>query len=135
MWAIATFPRPSDGCKLVRSSIHRGVDTQLRFKYFGTKELRCPVFTPELAVPQAVHQKICPVLNIECYLDRSKHFKHSDRVWCARLSARSKAIPAAVGPETLSRWMRDVMSRAGVPEHFTGGSVRMAGASRAIDLG
>ena len=45
LWGIATFPRPSDGAKLVRSTLVRHSGTGvLKFQYFGTKELRLPVF-------------------------------------------------------------------------------------------
>ena len=44
LWGIATFPRPSDGAKLVRSTLARHSGTgALNFQYFGTKKLRLPV--------------------------------------------------------------------------------------------
>ena len=48
---MATFPRPSDGAKLVRSTLARHSGTgALKFQYFGTKELRLPVFSVQLSI-------------------------------------------------------------------------------------
>ena len=137
LWAIATFPRPSDGSKLVRSTLVRHEATgALKFRYFGTKELKLPVFSVELAVHPDVQKKICAVVAIEAYLSRTSGpaFKHGDRVWCSLTSGKN-GCHHAVGPETLSRWMSWIMTRSGVPAHFTGGSVRMAAASKKLDDG
>ena len=40
-----------------------------------------------------------------------------------------------VGAQTMSRWLRIVMTRIGVDPKYKGGSVRMAAASAAIDRG
>ena len=40
-----------------------------------------------------------------------------------------------VGAQTCSRWMKQVMHSAGVSTHWTGGSIRMAGSSKALDEG
>ena len=45
-----------------------------------------------------------------------------------------KGMHHPVGPQTCSRWMREVMTRVGVTG-YGGGSVRMAAASAAIDSG
>ena len=137
LWGIATFPRPSDGAKLVRSTLARHSGTgALKFQYFGTKELHLPVFSVQLSIHPDVQKKVCAVEAIEAYLSRTSGpaFKHGDRVWCSLTSGKDN-LHHAVGPETLSRWMRTVMTRSGVSSHFTGGSIRMAGASKAIDDG
>ena len=41
---------------------------------------------------------------------------------------KKDGIYKAVGPETLSRWMRTVMDICKVPKHFRGGSICMAAA-------
>jgi len=137
LWAVATFPRPSDLARLVRSKLRRDAAGALRFVYFGTKELRLPVFSVQLSVPLQVQQKVCAVLAVEAYLSRTSGpaFDHKDRVWCSLKPRDRRGIHHAVGSETLSHWVRTVMQRSGVPAHFTGGSIRMAAASRAIDQG
>ena len=107
------------------------------FQYFGTKELRLPVFTAPLSIPPDVQKKICAVAAVETYLSRTSGpaFHHGDRVWCSLKPSKKDGIHRAVGAETLSRWMRTVMDICGVPKHFKGGSIRMAAASKALDDG
>ena len=45
-----------------------------------------------------------------------------------------KGMHHFVGAQTCSRWMKEVMTRAGITG-YSGGSVRMAAASAAIDNG
>ena len=45
-----------------------------------------------------------------------------------------KGMHHPVGAQTCSRWMKEVMTRAGITT-YSGGSVRMAAASTAIDSG
>ena len=62
LWGIATFPRPSDGAKLVRSTLARHSGTgALKFQYFGTKKLRLPVFSVQLSIHPDVQKKVCAV--------------------------------------------------------------------------
>ena len=129
--------RPSDGAKPVRSTLARHSGTRARkYRYFGTKELHLPVFSVQLSIHPDVQKKVCAVEAIQAYLSRTSGpaFKHGDRVWCSLTSGKDN-LHHTVGPETLSRWMRTVMTRSGVSSHFTGGSIRMAGASKAIDGG
>ena len=82
LWGIATFPRPSDGVKLVRSTLARHNGTgALKFQYFGTKELRLPVFSVQLCIHPDVQKKVCAVEAIEGRLrlcTSSSAFKHGD---------------------------------------------------------
>ena len=138
LWGVATWPRPSDGSKLVRSTLRRDPRSgKLVFQYFGTTELKLPVFSVPLAIPMDVQKKICSVAAVEAYLSRTSGpaFHHGDRVWCSLKPSKKDGIYKAVGPETLSRWMRTVMDICKVPKHFRGGSIRMAAASKAIDDG
>ena len=45
-----------------------------------------------------------------------------------------KGMHTPVGAQTCSRWMKEVMTRAGITG-YSGGSVRMAAASAAVDNG
>ena len=99
LWAIATFPRPSDGAKLVRSTLARHSGTgALKFQYFGTKELRLPVFSFQLSIHPDVQKKVCAVEAIEAYLSRTSGpaFKHGDRVWCSPTSGKDNRDPFAL---------------------------------------
>ena len=66
LWGIATFPGPSDGAKLVRSTLARHSGTgDLKLQYFGTKEVRLPVFSFQLSIHPDVQKKVCAVEAIE----------------------------------------------------------------------
>ena len=111
-----------------------GVD---RFSVLRYEELKLPVFSVLLSIPPDVQKKICSVATLETYLSRTSGpaFHHGDRVWCSLVPSKNDGIFKAVGPEALSRWMRTVMHAFGVPEHFRGGSIRMAASIKAIEDG
>ena len=123
--------------KLVRSTLARHNGTgALKFQYFGTKELRLPVFSVQLSIHLDVQKKVCVIEAMGAYLSHTSGpaFKHGDRVWCSLTGTDN--LHHAVGPETLSRWMRTKMTRCGISSHCTGGSIPMAGgAFKAIDYG
>ena len=77
---------------------------KLIFQYFGTKELRLPVFTAPLSIPPDVQKKICAVSAVEAYLLRTSGpaFNHVDRVWCSLKPSKKDGIHRAVGAEPLS---------------------------------
>ena len=88
------------------------------FQCFGTKELKPPVFCVPLSIPMDVQKKICSVAAVEAYLSRTSDpvFHHGDPVWCSLKPSKKDGIYKAVGPETLSRWMRTVMDICKVPK-------------------
>ena len=55
----------------------------MRFRYFGTKELRSvPIFTRQTELPRVDQPQICPVLAMKAYVDRTstQQYVHSDPV-------------------------------------------------------
>jgi hypothetical protein len=56
-------------------------------------------------------------------------------VWCSIRPLHGAFHRLDTKGDSLRRWMRLVMTRAGVPAHWTGGSIRMAASSRAAGLG
>ena len=72
---------------------------------------------------------------MKAYLDRSAGFDHQDRVWCCTVK-KGGAYPAvSIRGDTLRGWMRRIMTRCGVDPVFTGGSIRQAASSKAINDG
>ena len=106
------------------------------FRYKGTKNLKVPILGPQLAIPAyQADPKVCVARCIKAYLDRSADFDHQDRVWCCTVK-KDGAYPAvSIRGDTLRGWMRRVMTRCGVDPVFTGGSIRQAASSKAINDG
>ena len=102
-----------------------------------------PKFTGTQGLPKSVHSKVCPVsaLKAYCQATAGEEFLHQDskhsfkHVWMSQVPVRGTSIFKPVGAQTCSRWMRTVMQKAGVSPEWTGGSIRMAGSSKAIDEG
>ena len=116
----------------------------MRFRYFGTKELRSvPVFTRQTSLPRVDQLRGCPVLAMKAYVDRTstRQYIHSDpvhpfqHVFMSQVSYRATGLHLPVGSQTCSRWLRTIMTRIGIDPKYKGGSVRMAAASAAIDRG
>ena len=78
---------------------------------------------------------MCVARCMKAYLDRSAGFDHQDRVWCCTVK-KSGAYPAvSIRGDTLRGWMRRIMTRCSVDPVFTGGSIRQAASSKAINDG
>ena len=135
LFAIASWPRCSDAARTVRSSIQFTSDGTMSFRYFGTKELRLPVLGPKCGISSAILEKVCPVRCVKAYLDRSAAFDHGDRVWCSTRPLHGQYLPTSEKGDTLRRWMRDAMTAVGIDPRWTGGSIRMAASSKALDDG
>ena len=70
MFAVAAYPRPSDLARLSRDRIER-LAHGLRYRYFGTKELRAvPKFTEQHGLGLAMQELVCPARALEAYIDR-----------------------------------------------------------------
>jgi len=134
LFAIASWPRCSDAARTVRSSIQFSHGT-MSYRYFGTKELRLPVLGPQCGISSGVYERVCPVRAVQAYLDRSAAFDHGDRVWCSTRSRHGRFLPTSEKGDTLRRWMRDAMTAVGIDPKWTGGSIRMAASSKALDDG
>ena len=146
LFAVAVYPRPSDLARLSRDKIER-LAHGIRYRYFGTKELRAvPKFTGQHGLGFEAQKLVCPALALEAYIDRTADpslYFHADpaypfeHVFMSQTPARYgpyKGMHHPVGPQTCSRWMKEVMTRVGIAG-YGGGSVRMAAASAAIDSG
>ena len=116
----------------------------MQFRYFCTKELRSvPVFTRQTGLPRVDQLRVCPVLAIKAYVDRTstRQYVHSDpvypfqHVFMAQVPYRATSLHFPVGSQTCSRWLRTIMTRIGIDPKYKGGSIRMAAASAAIDRG
>ena len=142
LFAISVYPRVSDLAKLSRGSL-LFLSSHLRFRFFGTKELRVPKLTRTQGLPRSHSALVCPVSALQAYILRTAgpQFHHKDRsedfdhVFMAMTPVPGTSVFKPVGAQTCSRWMKLVMHRAGVDPHWTGGSVRMAASSRALDEG
>ena len=135
LFAITCWPRCSDAARLVRSSIQFGRDGTMSFRYFGTKELRLPVLGPQCGISSSQYQKVCTVRAVQAYLERSAQFDHGDRVWCRTRPEKGRYGPTSEKGDTLRRWMRDSMTTVGIDPKWTGGSIRLAASSKAVDDG
>ena len=142
LFAISVYPRVSDLAKLSRDSL-RVHATHLRYRFFGTKELSAPKFTATQGLSRAQATLVCPVSALHDYVQRTSgaQFLHRDRsgsfdqVFMAMKPVPKSSVFKPVGAQTCSRWMKQVMHSAGVSTHWTGGSIRMAGSSKALDEG
>ena len=97
--------RVSDLARLVRDKTQI-LAMAMRYRYFGTKELRSvPVFTRQGGISRADCLRVCPVLAMQAYLDRtsSELYKHSDlvypfqHVWMSQVPSRSTGYHFPVG--------------------------------------
>ena len=136
LFAVACWPRCSDGARVVRSTILFNQKSDLKFQYIGTKELNSlPVLSDKIGISAGSVSKLCPARALKAYLDRSKDFDHHDRVWCITKHQGGVYHEVDHGGNTLRRWIKDLMTEVGIADHFTGGSIRQAASSKAIDDG
>ena len=144
LFSVSVYPRVSDLARLARDKLDLSLATSMRFRHFGTKELRSvPVFTRQTGISRWAHLRVCPVLAIKAYVDRtsSSKYVHSDpvypfqHVFMSQVPYRATGLHFPVGSQTCSRWLRTIMTRIGIDPKYKGGSIRMAAASAAIDRG
>ena len=136
LFAVACWPRCSDGARVVRSTILFNQKSDLKFQYIGTKELNSlPVLSDKIGISAGSVSKLCPARALKAYLDRSKDFDHHDRVWCITKLQGGVYHEVDHGGNTLRRWIKDLMTEVGIDPQFTGGSIRQAASSKAIDDG
>ena len=136
LFAISVWPRCSDAARVVRSTIQFSPDNgDLVFRYKGTKELAVPALTSGIGIPCGQYAKVCTVRTLRDYLNRSDRWAHGDRVWCCTKQQGGQYLPVSEKGCTLRRWMRDMMTRVGIDPKWTGGSIRMAASSKALDDG
>ena len=143
LFAVSVYPRVSDLARLACDKTEI-LATAMRYRYFGTKELRSvPVFTRQGGVSRVECLEVCQVLAMQAYLDRtsSELCTHSDvvypfqHVFMSQVPNRVTGYYSPVGAKTCSRWLRTIMDRAGIDPKYKGGSIRMAAVSEAIDRG
>ena len=75
LFAVACWPRCSDGARLVRSSIKFSGNGEVHFRYKGTKNLKVPILGPQLGIPaDQADPKVCVARCMKAYLDPTAHF-------------------------------------------------------------
>ena len=116
----------------------------MRFRYFGTKELwSVPVFTRQTGLPRVDQLRVCPVLAMKAYVDRTstRQYIHSDpvhpfeHVFMSHVPYKATGLHFPVGSQACSRCLRTIINRVSIDPKYKGDSVRMAAASLAIDRG
>ena len=119
MFAVAVYPRPSDLARLSRDRIER-LAYGLRYRYFGTKELRAvPKFTGQHGLGSAMQELVCPARALEAYIDRTADpsiYFHTDPTYDFEHVFMSQ-IPARYG-------LYKGMHHPGVLRHAPGGCER-----------
>ena len=136
LFAVACWPRCSDGARLVRSSIKFSENGEMHFRYKGTKNLKVPILGPQLGIPaEQADPNVCVARCMHAYLNRTAGFDHQDRVWCCTVKKNGAYPAVSTRGDTLRGWMRRIMTRCGVDPIFTGGSIRQAASSKAINDG
>ena len=75
----------------------------------------------------------CMKAYLNCSADTG--FAHQDRVWCCTVKKNGVYPAVSIRGDTLRGWMRRIMTRCGVDPVFTGGSIRQAASSKAINDG
>ena len=81
LFALACWPRCSDGARLVRSSIKFTENGEMHFRYKGTKNLKVPILGPQLGIPASqADPKVCVARCMKAYLDRTADLDRQHRV-------------------------------------------------------
>ena len=71
LFAVSVHPLVSDLARLARGKLQI-LATVMRYRYFSTQELRLvPVFTRQGGISRAECFRVCPVLAMHAYLDRT----------------------------------------------------------------
>lgn len=128
-----------------------GAVSGLRFQYWFTKESGGPVRTDYLFIPSYPDKKLCLVEAVRQYLDKTSDasvYDHKPRMQpryrnydisgappLLLMTCTVGRVKYPVHPERISKWMKMIMGRAGVPSKYTAGSARMASASKLLDSG
>ena len=125
LFAVACWPRCSDGARLVQSSIKFSENGDMHFCYKGTKNLKVPILGPQLGSPiYDADPKVCVARCKKSYLDRTAHFDHHDRVWCCTVKKDGGYPAVSIRGDTFHGWMRRIMTRCVVDPGFTGDSIQ-----------
>ena len=135
LFAVACWPRCSDGARIPRDTVIFSTSGEVLWRYEGTKSLRLPVLGPQLGIAASVVERVCVARTLKKYLSRTASCAHQNRVWCSTVARNGVKGPLSHKGDTHRVWMREVMDRCGIDPKFTGGSVRQAASSRAIDDG
>ena len=96
LFALACWPRCSDGARLVRRSVKFTENGEMHFRYKGTKNLKVPILGPQLGIPASqADPKVCVARCMKAYLHctAATGFAHHDRVWCCTVR-QNGAYPA-----------------------------------------
>ena len=96
LFAVACWPRCSDGARLVRSSIKFSEIGEMHFRSKGTKNLKVPILGPQLGIPaEQADPKMSVARCMKAYLHctAGTGFAHHDRVWCCTVR-QNGAYPA-----------------------------------------
>ena len=72
---------------------------------------------------------------VHAYLDRTKDCDHQDRAWCCTVRKNGAYGPVSHNSDTLRLWLWRIITKSGVDPVFTGGSIRQAASSKAINDG
>jgi integrase len=76
------------------------------------------------------NQKICVIESLKQYVNRTARIRKDQHLLVSYTSPHS-----AIGSQTVSRWIRTVLSNAGIDAQYTGHSTRAAATSMAADSG
>ena len=108
----------------------------MHFRYKGTKNLNVPILGPQLAIQAGqTAPSVCGSVH-ESLLRPAQHtFDHQGRVWCCTVKQAGGDPAVSIRGDTLHGWMRQIMTRCGVHPVCTGGSIRQAASSKAINDG
>ena len=100
LFAVSVYPRVSDLARLACDKLDF-LASAMRFRYFGTKELRLvPVFTRQTGLPQVNQLRVCPVLATKAYVDctSTRQYVLSDHVQPFQHVFMSQIPYKATGP-------------------------------------
>ena len=112
-------PRVCDLARLARDEL-QFLATAMRFRYFGTKELRSiPIFTWQGGISGVDCLRVCLVLAMQAYVDQtsSRVYIHSNPVWpyrhvfMSQVPNRATRLHFLVGSQTCSQWLCTIMDR------------------------
>ena len=76
------------------------------------------------------NSKLCPYSSLSVYIERTKQIRASNKLWLGFV----KPFKPITRP-TVSRWIKSIMSEAGIDKQFTGHSTRSASTSKAFMAG
>lgn len=96
------------------------------------KQTRPKYHLPDIVIQQFTkNEKLCIVSLMKDYLRRTNELRGDTQ----RLLISTQKPHKGVARDTISRWVRFLLRKAGVEEHYTAHSVRAASTSRALKKG